>query len=133
MPYPSYTLKDLHNKYLTDRKFNRLFNEWVKHKYDKQFKPSIDRINSNKSYTMDNIHILTWAENRFKQTMERRSRKGEVAQIMGDEIIAVFKSQRDVIKKTGLSQGNLSMALNGIRQYCGGYKWKYINSNPDLL
>lgn len=76
---------------------------------------------------------MTWAENRFKQTMERRTRKGPVAQIIGNRTIKTYGSQREAIKETGLSQGNLSMALNGKRQYCGGYKWRYIHESPELL
>ena len=124
-----YTLKELHLKFLEDRKFNRLFNEWIKSKYDKQFRPSIDRINSKKHYTLKNIHMLTWAENRFKQTMERRSRKGKVCQIFGNEVIKIFKSQREAVKKTGLNQSGISNCLTNKRKYCGGYKWEYLNEN----
>ena len=82
---------------------------------------------------MRNIPILTWAENRYKQTMERRSRKGPVVQMLGNKIIKTYKSQRDAVLKTGLSQGDMSMAMNGKRNYCGGYKWRYIHENPELL
>lgn len=127
IPLPSYSLKELHDKFLDDKKFNRIYNEWIKNNYHKQFKPSIDRINYKKPYTLRNIQILSWAENRFKQTMERRSRKGKVAQMLGDKIIKTYNSQRIVVKETGLSQSNISMVLNGKREYCGGYKWKYID------
>lgn len=124
------------------KKFDRIFNEWVKSNYHKQFKPSVDRINNKKHYTKNNIQWLTWAENRYKQTMERRSRKGRVAKIMGNKIIEIFISQRVAVLKTGLSQGDISMVLNGKRNYCGGYKWAYVSEseiignifeNKDLL
>jgi glutamate dehydrogenase/leucine dehydrogenase len=76
--------------------------------------------------------MLTWAENRYKQSMERRSRKGKVAQIMGNKIIRIFDSQREIVRELGISQGNLSAALNEKRNYCNSYKWKYID-NPELL
>ena len=107
------------------RKFNRLYQEWVKSNYNKQFKPSIDRISNKTHYTKRNIQWLTWAENRYKQTMERRSRKGKVAKMMGDKVVKVYPSQRQAVIETGLSQGNMSEALNGKRELCGGYKWKY--------
>ena len=133
LPCPSYSLIELHDRYLNDEKFNRLYLEWIKHGCNKQFKPSIDRINCKKAYTLDNIHVMTWAENRYKQTMGRRSRMGAVAQLMGNKIIMTYSSQRMAVNKTGLSQSNLSAALNGRRNYCGGYKWKYIYENPELL
>lgn len=58
---------------------------------------------------------------------------GAVAQLMGNKIIMTYSSQRMAVNKTGLSQSNLSAALNGRRNYCGGYKWKYIYENPELL
>ena|SRR5690606_31735679 len=114
-------------------KFDRLFLEWEKSNYDKQYKPSIDRINNKKGYDISNIHWLTWAENRYKQTMERRCRKGKVAMIMGDNVVKIFKSQREAVIHTGLPQGNISSALNGKRKYCGGYKWEYIHEHKHLL
>lgn len=114
-------------------KFDRLFKEWEKSNYNKQYKPSIDRISCKKGYEVGNIQWLTWAENRYKQTMERRARKGKVAQCMGNKIIKIYKSQREASIKTGLSQGNLSEAMNGKRGLCGGYNWKFIYEDPKLL
>ena len=115
------------------KKFNRLFKEWENAGYDKQLKPSIDRISNKKEYTIDNIQWLTWAENRYKQTMERRSRKGKVAQILGDKTVKVFASQREAVRETGLSQSQMSKVLNNKGITCGGYKWKYIFDNPELI
>ena len=126
-----FSLKEFHCKYLQDKRFLRLFKEWVKHGYQKQFKPSLDRINCKKGYSFANTQMLTWAENRFKQTMERRCRKGEVYQMLGNKIIKIFKSQREAAIQTGVSQSNLSNALTGKRKTAAGYMWSY--ENPELL
>lgn len=126
-----YSLKRLHDKFLNDRKFNRLYKEWVKKNFNKQFKPSIDRISCKKHYFIENIHCLTWAENRFKQTMERRCRKGKVYQMIGQKIIKIYKSQRDAVRKTGLSQSQMSKVLNKKGFTCGGYIWEY--EQPELV
>ena len=65
-----YTLKELHKRFFSDKKFDRVFNEWRKSGYDKQHKPTIDRINYKEPYIFRNIHCLSWAENRYKQRME---------------------------------------------------------------
>lgn len=126
-----FTLGEFHARYLDDKRFQRLFAEWVKSGYNKQFKPSLDRINNKKPYTTQNTYMLTWAENRYKQIMERRSRKGPVLQMLGDTVVARFKSQREAVKVTGLSQGDMSMVLNGKRHTVGGYNFVY--QNPELL
>jgi len=115
------------------QKFSRLYEEWVKSGYKKKFKPSIDRINNKKHYSLGNIQWLTWAENRYKQIMERRDRSPKVAQMLNGICINTYKSQREAVKQTGVSQANLSSALNGRRHTCGGFEWIYIYENPELL
>lgn len=122
----SFLLEELH-QFANCKKFDRLFNEWVDSNYKKEFKPSIDRINNKKNYDLDNIQWLSWKENRFKQSMERRGSGKKVAQIKDGYIINIFKSQRDAVKQTGLRQGNLSTVLVGNRNKCGGFQWKYLD------
>jgi hypothetical protein len=116
------------------KKFDRLYNEWVKSNFCKQFKPSIDRISNKGIYSKENIQWLTWSENKFKQGMETRHKSPPVNQILGDKIIKTYKSQNDVVIKTGICQSNISDALNGKRKLCRGYKWEYAKiENPELL
>lgn len=131
-----YSLNWLQNKYLNDKLFLRLFDEWVKSGYEKTKKPTIDRINNKKGYEKDNIHLLPWSENRFKQTMERRCRKGRVLQKLNGVLINIWRSQRDVVKTLGLSQPMLSGVLNGKYKKAYGFEWEYennIHENADLL
>lgn len=119
------------HEFAQHKKFNRLFDEWVRSGYQKNFKPSIDRINHHLPYLKTNIQWLSWGDNRHKQTMERRCRKGSVLQLLDGVVIAVHKSQREAVAKTGFSQGNISSVLNGHRPVVGGYTFKY--QNPELL
>lgn len=126
-----FTLVDFHQRFLGDKKFQRLFNEWVRSGFQKQLKPSLDRIDKSKSYSVENTQMLTWEENRFKQNMERRSRKGVVIQLRNGVEIARYRSQREAVKQTGLRQGLISAVLNGKRTHTGGYQ--FIWENPELL
>ncbi len=131
-PEPNYTLGDLHNKYLTDGKFSRLYNEWVRSGYQKQYKPTLDRIDCKKPYSLDNIHPLSWAENRYKQRWElKRTRARKVFMLKGDNVVKEFNSVTEAVRKTGLHQGNISSCLSGKRKTTGGYKFSY--ENPNLL
>jgi hypothetical protein len=109
------------------KKFDRLYNEWVKSNYNKQFKPTIDRISHKLPYTKSNIQWLTWAENRYKQRMEVNIiRARPIGQYLGDTLVKEFKSVSDAVKKTGVSQGNLSSCLSGKRKTTAGYAWRYL-------
>ncbi len=130
---PDFNLKEFHEMYLKDKNFLRIFNEWEKSNYTKAKKPSVDRINNKVGYLKNNIHIISWSENRFKQSMERRSRKGEVAQILNNKIVKIWTSQREACKKLNLSQSMLSGALTGKYKTAYGFEWEYIYENPELL
>jgi len=121
-----YSRFELMDKFSGNRKFLDIYNRWVKSGYCKQFKPSIDRIDCLKNYTLDNIQCMTWAENRYKQRFEfKRIRAKRVWMVMGNRVVKIFNSVSHAVKETGLHQGNISSCLHGKRQYCGGYKWQY--------
>ena len=135
-----FTLNEFHERFLDDKKFLRLHKEWIESGKNKLKKPSLDRISNKKDYTVNNTHMITWAENRNKQVMECRSRKGAVIQYLNGEEIARFRSQKEAANKTGLSQGNLSMHMSGKRQHVSGFTFKFesevsrdIHQNPELL
>lgn len=131
-----YTLKELHDKFLNDPKFDRLFKEWVKSNYNKNFIPTIDRINCKKDYTIDNIHCLSWSENRYKQRMETNIfRAREIVCLKDGVLINTFKSVSDAVRRTGIVQGNISSCLTGKRKSCGGFNWLYKDTyeNPEIL
>jgi hypothetical protein len=132
-----FSLEDFHKRFIDDKKFLRLHSEWLSSGMDKMKKPSIDRISNKKGYTVENTHMITWAENRHKQVMERRCRKGAVVQYLNGVEVARFKSQRDACLKTGISQGNMSSQMNGKRSHVEGFVFKFenenIHRNPELL
>lgn len=127
----SFSRKELHDRFLNDQKFNRLFKEWIDSDFNREKRPSIDRINHRGIYSMANIHVMTLSENRFKQKMEGRIRKGAVLQILGNTIVERFRSQREAVLKTGIPQGNMSSVLNGKRSKVHGFK--FIYENKELL
>lgn len=132
-----FSLDEFHKRFLEDKKFLRLHSEWLKSGMDKMKKPSIDRISNKQGYTVENTHMITWAENRHKQVMERRCRKGAVIQFLNGAEIARFKSQRDACLKTGISQGNMSSQMNGKRKHVEGFVFFFeselIYQNQELL
>ena len=57
----SFSLKEFQDRFISDKKFIRIYNEWVKSGYDKQFKPSLDRIDNKKEYTQENTQMMSWS------------------------------------------------------------------------
>lgn len=62
MEPPEYSKKDL-KLWLYENNFKELFDNWVKSNYDKKSKPSIDRMDDFKPYSLDNIQLGTWQDN----------------------------------------------------------------------
>lgn len=66
MNLPTYSKKEL-TEWLYNNDFKKIYDKWVLNNYDKNLKPSIDRINDFKSYTFNNIRVGTWQENKNHQ------------------------------------------------------------------
>ena len=56
---PSYTKKELKQYVLCHESFEALYNKYVDSGYDRMMIPSIDRLDSRKGYSMDNIQLVT--------------------------------------------------------------------------
>jgi hypothetical protein len=48
---------------ISNKEFNLLFSDWEKINYNRKFTPSIERIDSKKGYSLDNIEWITFSEN----------------------------------------------------------------------
>jgi len=56
---------------MNDRMFNILFDTWERSGYDMKLTPSIDRINSSRGYTFDNMGWITHSENSQRGAFSR--------------------------------------------------------------
>ncbi len=69
MSQPTYSKYEL-KEWLYNNGFKKLFDNWVNSNYQKQLKPSVDRIDDFKSYSFDNIQLGTWQDNHNHQVMD---------------------------------------------------------------
>jgi len=129
---PMYTLKELEDEYKNTTQFKRLFKEWENSNYEKYKKPSFDRLDNNKGYSLDNIQLVTWEEN--DNNAHSDMRKGilihgtkpqkQVSQYTKDgEFINKFVSIREAGRNTGVDYGNISRAVSN-KKIAGGFLWK---------
>jgi len=68
---PTYTIEDFTRWCLAHPKFTDLYDKWIKSGYNSELAPSIDRLDNNQGYTMENIQVTTWRENYTKEYANR--------------------------------------------------------------
>lgn len=62
MDLPNYTKQEF-KEWLYDNNFKKIYDKWVLSGYKKEFKPSADRNDDFKPYSLDNITLTTWQDN----------------------------------------------------------------------
>ncbi len=70
-PAPTYSLDELTTWALNQQSFMLMFHAWRDAGYPKNLAPSIDRIDDNLPYVIENLQLLTWDENRAKAGKSR--------------------------------------------------------------
>lgn len=65
-PPPAYTLKELTAWIRQQPKWLEIYKAWIAASYTKNLAPSIDRLDVTSPYTLDNIALITWEENRAR-------------------------------------------------------------------
>lgn len=131
---PTYSVEWLKEWVFNNPIFDTLYNEWVASKYEKDLKPSVDRINDYIGYTKENIQLMTWEENRTKYHNDVRNKinnktKKNVAQYdKKGNLITIFCSIIDASKKTGCHWDNIGKCCNhpDKNKTSGGFVWKFL-------
>jgi hypothetical protein len=65
MSPPDFTLVQL-REWLMANGYEALYEAWKAADFVKRLAPSVDRLDSNKGYSFDNIRLVTWEENNSK-------------------------------------------------------------------
>lgn len=55
-----------------NQSFWKLYSKWIMSNYNRKFTPSVDRVNSNKGYSLDNMEWITHSENSRRGSVSRR-------------------------------------------------------------
>jgi len=128
---PNYSLEEFNEWILNQNNFDKLYNEWIKNNYKKDFIPSVDRLNDYKTYTLDNIQLLNWKNNRekyykdVKKWINNKTKKW-VIQYFKWNIIKKYYSLSQAEKETWIWNWNISLVCNWKRKSAGGYMWQFI-------
>lgn len=140
MPLPKYTFVEFKTWILSQPNFRALYTAWLKSRFSIALKPSVDRIKEWETYSLDNIQLMTWAENKAKGELdckEGRRYSGVkpvcsfdlVTEEFHQQYISAHEAQRqlDIKHNTISSAINKTRQSNGTKLYKGGsFKWMYL-------
>jgi hypothetical protein len=127
MGYSKTELKE----WLYENNYKELFDSWVSSGYQKDLKPSVDRIDTFKGYSIDNIRLVTWGQNKQFQTHDILNGTGTSGKrckplVQYDQNLkplAKFISYSSAMRVMGYS---LDHSIRNNRPDRNGYYWKYL-------
>lgn len=130
---PIYSKDELYEWLDSNPLFHTLYQEWVDSGYERDNKPSVDRINDFEPYTLENIRLCKFRENYRKSHLDRingTSTSGLVCRAviqlsLDGECIREYHSVTEAERQLNLSHQNIVKVCQGKRKSCGGYRWIY--------
>lgn len=130
---PAYTLEELRTWLHAQPQFESLFTTWEASGYLSDLKPSCNRLNDYEGYSLNNIELVTWKENKeawARDCVAGKNRKisRPVQQFSAeDEFIQEYFSIQEASRQLAIPHGNIVKACTGERNAAGGFKWRYTD------
>ena len=129
---PDYSLYELRQWMICQLNYSDIHNKWVESDCQKMLTPSCDRLDDDKPYTLDNLRLVTWKENKAKGEYDRKhginnSVSKQVKQLLNGEVINTYYSTMQAMRDTGIQQTNIAHCCRGKRPSAGGFKWEYVD------
>ena len=109
-------------------------------------KPCVNHIDGNKENNdVKNLEWCSYSENelhshnvlgkkvskehlkKIHEIHKERASKTVMQRTLSGNYVASFKSMSEAMRKTGISQGNISECCNGKRKKAGGYIWNFAD------
>ena len=127
---PTYSCEEFVSWCLSNPDYIRLHNAWKATGYPVQLTPSADRLDDTKGYSLDNIQLLTWEDNRLKGTHGRCNGPKDPTVLQYTkfgEYIAAYDNAAQAAQALGKATGraNIVHACAGRVKSAYGYHWKY--------
>jgi len=126
---PKYDKQQLANWMLSNG-FDELYERWVKSGYNKDLKPSIDRIDDFDGYSFVNIRLGTWRENKDHQADDitngtgTSGRRCKAVECYKDGVmINKYHSYSEAARQVGYSFDRV--LKSGNKDGKNGYIWRY--------
>ena len=130
-PVPKYNRKELKEWLFSQPVFHDLYDNWVKSNYDTWSRPSCDRIDDYKGYSLDNIQLMTWRQNLNKSHRDRingvnnKTNKSVKQYSLYGVFLQKFHSLTEAHRVTGVHRGDIGTCCRGGLKTAGGFVWEY--------
>lgn len=104
---PVYTLAELTQWMVSQPQFAELYAAWEAAGYPKNKAPSVDRLDDNSGYTLDNIQLLTWEANLLKGAAAKQANtlivnhRAVVAYHLNGELYKRYASMAEALREFG--------------------------------
>lgn len=98
---------------------------WKRDKVYNLKRPSIDRIDSEGDYTLENCRFIELTENSRRAGVKNIG-MGVIQKTLDDKIVTKHRCATDVQKQIGINQSNISKCCRGLRETAGNYRWEFI-------
>ncbi len=132
-PLPDYSVCKLIDWFLRQPHFDALYLNWMNSGYSKWKTPSVDRIDDYKSYSLDNIQLMTWGDNNKKANNDvkigknnKRSKAVSKFSYLG-VFLEKYYSISEAARQNNIKPQYISRCCMNkkYRKLCMGYAWKY--------
>ena len=129
-PLPDYSKEELITWLEQQSNFQSLYDAWVISNYNTWAKPSPDRLDEAKPYTLDNLQLITWGENAasFKQKKVDQG-VGDctaVNQYEAGVLINTYHSLHEAARQIGGAPGNILRCCRGEYKTSKGFTWAFL-------
>ena len=117
---PQYTYEEFKAWLLVNPKYKELYDAYKTSNYKTDLVPSIDRLDSTKGYSFDNIELVTFKENMQRNGVNLQNTLGKkvcVVNKYSGEVIGEFKSQNLAAMVLGISSKKIGMKVDKILTY----------------
>lgn len=135
MDLPTYTKEEFVTWINNHPNFEKLYQDWKDSEYDLWVVPSVDRLDDYKSYTFDNIRLVTWKENHERISQDQINGFNNKVSISVNQYdlwgnyINSYYSIANAGRENNCSASRISACCNGKQISCDGYLWCHKKSD----
>lgn len=122
------TIKTLINHKDENKKNNNVNNlEWCTPKYNAQYS------NSGKELSQEHKQKISKAKKgkKLSETTKKRMSESQKVRVLCIETEQIFNSMEEASEWVGISYTNISKCCRGEHKTCGGYHWKYVDTEEE--